>query len=153
MKVVALGGAGYHIIHLREPHIVKLSQTIFAAQVLYALTLGFTKMSITWMMKRIFFEQSYAVVAYAIMAFCFAWMVQTVLTGVLICQPVNMNWDPALREVGHCGNQMVAFAAVSIVDIITDILILVLPIKLLWDLQMKQSYKIALGIVFGAGFA
>ena len=128
---------------------MRFSQTAFAAQVLYALTLGFTKMSITWMIKRIFFEHSYVYIAYLIMALNFGWMLQTILTGLLICRPMTLNWDPTAR--GHCGNQTLAFAAVSIVDIITDILIFAMPLKMLWGLQMKRVYKIALGCMFGAG--
>ncbi|KAK5989637.1 hypothetical protein PT974_07891 [Cladobotryum mycophilum] len=150
--MVVVGGAGYHIAHLQELHVARFSQITFAAQVLYALTLGFTKISIIWMIKRIFFTQSYAYVAYTIMFLNVVWMLQTVLTGVLICQPVTMNWDPVARARGHCGNQTLAFAAVSIVDIITDLAILILPMKMLLELQMKLSYKIALGCVFGAGF-
>jgi hypothetical protein len=128
---------------------MRFSQAAFAAQVLYALTLGFTKMSITWMIKRIFFERSYVYIAYLIMAFNVCWMLQTVLTGVLICRPITLNWVSTAR--GHCGNQTLAFAAVSIVDIITDLLILAMPLKMLWGLQMKRVYKIALGCMFGAG--
>ena len=76
-------------------------------------------------------------------------MLQTVLTGILICQPITMNWDPTAR--GRCGDETIAFAVVSVVDIATDLVVLVLPLKPLWGLQIKLSYKIALACVFGAG--
>ncbi len=147
--MVVFGGAGHHFRDLHPRHIIRFSQTVFAAQVLYALTLGFTKMSITWMIKRIFFEQSNVYFAYIVMALSFGWMMQTILTGLLICQPMTLNWDPMAR--GHCGNQTFAFAGVSIVDIITDILIFAMPLKMLWGLRVKGVYKIALAFMFGAG--
>ena len=76
-------------------------------------------------------------------------MMQAILTGVLVCQPVTLNWDPKVR--GTCGNQRNAFAAISIVDIATDLLIISLPIRILWSLQMRRTYKIAVACMFGAG--
>ncbi len=128
---------------------MRFSQTTFAAQVLYALTLGCTKMSITWMIKRIFFESCHAWIPYCVMVLNFCWMMQTILTGVLLCRPITLNWDPDGR--GSCGNQTVAFSAVSIVDIITDMLIISLPVKMLWGLQMRRPYKVAVACMFGAG--
>ncbi|UKZ81592.1 hypothetical protein TrVFT333_009364 [Trichoderma virens FT-333] len=123
--MVIIGGGGYHIHQLQPIHITRFSQTTFAAQVLYALALGFTKNSLVCMLKRIFFTQSYAWIAYLILSLNVAWMLQTILTGILICRPITMNWDPTAR--GQCGNQTLAFAA------------------------MKKTYKVALICVFGFG--
>lgn len=148
--MVIVGGAGNHVAQLvGGDYITRFSQTTFAAQVLYALALGFTKMSITWMIKRIFFESSHAWIPYIIMVLNFCWMLQTILTGVLLCRPITLNWDPTAR--GKCGNQTIAFSTVSIIDIITDIMIISLPIKMLWGLKMKRTYKLAVACMFGAG--
>ncbi|OAA40817.1 hypothetical protein BBO_05874 [Beauveria brongniartii RCEF 3172] len=150
MCMVILGGAGNHLPQLTEgDYLTRFSQSTFAAEVLYALALGCTKMSITWMMKRIFFESSHTWIPYCLMAVNFCWMIQTILTGVLLCRPVRSDWDPDGR--GYCGNQKVAFSAVNIVDIITDILIISLPVKMLWGLHMRRTYKVAVACMFGAG--
>lgn len=148
--VVILGGAGNHLPQLTGgDYLTRFSQATFAAEVLYALTLGCTKMSITWMIKRIFFESSHTWVPYCLMAVNFCWMIQNIVTGVLLCRPVTLNRDPDGR--GYCGNEKVAFSAVNIVDIITDILIISLPVKMLWGLQMRRTYKVAVACMFGAG--
>ncbi|KAM3509122.1 hypothetical protein MY11210_006461 [Beauveria gryllotalpidicola] len=148
--MVILGGAGNHLPQLTGgDYLTRFSQATLAAEVLYALALGCTKMSITWMIKRIFFESCHTWIPYCLMAVNFCWMIQNILTGVLLCRPITLNWDPDGR--GYCGNQKVAFSAVSIVDIITDILIISLPVKMLWGLQMRRTYKIAVACMFGAG--
>ncbi|PQK10031.1 hypothetical protein BB8028_0002g03550 [Beauveria bassiana] len=150
MCMVILGGAGNHLPQLAGgDYLSRFSQTTFAAEVLYALTLGCTKMSITWMIKRIFFESSHTWIPYCLMAFNFCWMIQTILTGVLLCRPITLNRDTDGR--GYCGNQKVAFSAVNIVDIITDILIISLPVNMLWGLHMRRTYKVAVACMFGAG--
>ncbi|KAM6478564.1 GPCR, PTH11-type [Trichoderma sp. SZMC 28011] len=147
--MVVIGGGGYHLRELQPIQVKRFSQTTFAAQVLYALALGFTKNSLVCMLKRIFFTQNYAWIAYLVLSLNVAWMAQTILTGILICRPITMNWDPTAR--GHCGNQTYAFAAVSIVDIVTDLTILILPLRLVANLQMRKPYKVALMCVFGFG--
>ncbi|ATY63951.1 integral membrane [Cordyceps militaris] len=148
--VVILGGAGNHLPRLTGgDYLMRFSQTTFAAQVLYALALGCTKMSITWMIKRIFFDGSHAWIPYCLMALNFCWMMQTILTGALFCRPIALNWDQDTR--GSCGNRKAMFSAVSIVDIITDILIIALPAKMLWGIQTRRTYKVAIACMFGAG--
>lgn len=101
------------------------------------------------MIKRIFFESYHAWIPYSLMVLNFCWMMQTILTGLLLCHPITLNWNPSGR--GSCGNQTVAFSAVSIVDIVTDILIISLPAKMLWGLGLKRAYKVAIACMFGAG--
>jgi hypothetical protein len=101
------------------------------------------------MLKRIFFAQSYAWIANLIMGLNVVWILQTILTSFLVCQPLSVHWDPTVQ--GHCGNGRLAYALFSIFDIITDVAILILPLRLLARLQMEKKYKIALIGVFAFG--
>ncbi|KAL6888001.1 hypothetical protein GGI43DRAFT_430956 [Trichoderma evansii] len=147
--MVVLGGAGYHMRQLQLIPTGRYLKASFASQLLYAISLGFAKNSIVAMLKRIFFTQSYAWIANLIMGLNVVWMLQTILTSFLVCQPVNINWDPTVQ--GHCGNGRVAYALFSIFDIITDVAIVILPLRLLARLQMEKIYKIALIGVFAFG--
>lgn len=74
----------------------------------------------------------------------------TVLIGILICQPVAMNWNQ-LTPGGRCGNQNAAFSAVGYIDLLSDLIILVLPIPIVLKLQLPMANKIGLSAIFGAG--
>lgn len=147
--MVVLGGAGYHERQLQLISAGRYLKASFASQLLYAISLGFAKNSIVVMLKRIFFTQSYAWIANLIMGLNVVWMLQTILTSLLICQPINVNWDPTVQ--GHCGNGRIAYALFSVFDIITDVAIVILPLRLLARLQMEKIYKIALIGVFAFG--
>lgn len=121
----------------------------FASQLLYAVSLGSAKNSIVAMLKRIFFTHSYAYIPNTIMGLNVVWMLQAFLTPFLVCRPVNMNWDITVQ--GHCGNGKVAYSLFSIFDIITDVAIIILPLRWLVRLQMEKVYKIALVGVFAFG--
>lgn len=73
----------------------------------------------------------------------------TVLIGFLICRPVEKNWDPTAE--GVCGDRIAGYTAVSVVNVIVDILMLVLPLPMVFNLQVKRGYKVGLFSVFGIG--
>jgi hypothetical protein len=77
-------------------------------------------------------------------------MVMANLISFLICHPVQMNWN-LLTLGGKCGNQTVAFAATGVMDVITDLLILILPIPIVLKIELPRANKIALLVIFCLG--
>ena len=73
----------------------------------------------------------------------------TVLIGLLICRPVQKNWDPTAE--GTCGNQIAGYTAVSVVNVIIDGIMCILPLPMIWGLQVKKPYKVALFGIFSIG--
>ncbi|KAK8037649.1 hypothetical protein PG991_000995 [Apiospora marii] len=147
---VLIGGAGHHLWELQPWHIVRLSVVAYSAQVFYAISMGLVKMSIVWMLQRIFITPAFALAAKAVMAFSVAWTILTILMGMLICQPVEMNWNP-FTPGGRCGNQLAGFVAVGIIDVVNEFCILLLPMPMVWWLQMPLRYKAAVFCMFGVG--
>ncbi|KAI0502780.1 hypothetical protein F5B22DRAFT_652745 [Xylaria bambusicola] len=144
------GGLGYHIEQLQPFQIEIFSKTTFIAQLLYAVSLGFIKLSIARTFQRIFLTRSFRIAAYVAMGLTVAWVLQTIFIGALICQPVSLNWDPKAR--GHCGDEKAAFTSVSAVDIVTDIYLLLLPVRPLYHLQIGRTQKIYLALIFSGAF-
>jgi hypothetical protein len=116
----------------------------------FAAGVGLVKCSICQMLARIFFLPSFRLAAYIIMGFCVCWAIMTCLIGLLICQPIAMNWDPSTPG-GHCGKENIAFAAVGVIDMATDLAILILPLPMVKGLQIPLANKIALLCIFGLG--
>ncbi|KAK1473362.1 integral membrane protein [Colletotrichum tamarilloi] len=134
---VILGGAG-HDVSVLDPnlHISHFVKIFLAAQVLYASELLAIKLSIITLMQRIFSQSSswFRATSWVAVGLSCIWALYTALLGFT-----------------GCGDYTLAFSAVAIFDIITDIVIVVLPIKVVSGLQMARAHKIALCVVFGAG--
>ncbi|KAK1471789.1 integral membrane protein [Colletotrichum cuscutae] len=64
--------------------------------------------------------------------------------------PIAMQWNPTIPG-GVCGDQITAFAAVGVVDVIVDLIIFILPIPMVLKLQVSSAHRIALIGIFGAG--
>ena len=102
------------------------------------------------MLSRIFFIKRFRIAASLVAIFCAAWAVMTILIAFLLCLPLNYNWN-LLPTAGHCGNQPSAYAAVGIIDIISDLTILILPLPMIWQLQLPMANKIGLAGILCLG--
>ncbi|KAL1597051.1 hypothetical protein SLS60_008633 [Paraconiothyrium brasiliense] len=148
-------GIGYgHVTEIAlkyglEP-ITKLSQLIIPLQFLWVLSLSCTKLSILCLYLKIFPIQWLAWGSYATMSVIIAWTVATILAGCLICRPFAYNWDKTIIG-GSCGNQVTSFTVTGIINLITDAMVLLLPMYPLSKLQMATYKKITLITVFGLG--
>ena len=78
-----------------------------------------------------------------------AFGVGVVLQTFLLCRPLAKTWNPALP--GSCGSMVGAVIGTSAVNVVVDIGIILLPMPMVWKLQMARSRKIALTITFGLG--
>lgn len=84
------------------------------------------------------------------MAINIAGLVSVVLGACLICRPISYAVDKTIRG-GHCGNLVAFEEYTAILTAILDVMVIVLPLPILWKLQMGTKRKIELTMVFGVG--
>jgi hypothetical protein len=102
------------------------------------------------MLTRIFEKPFFILIARVLVALSCSWMGTGILLGFLICHPVEANWNPMLYGA-QCGDQTMTFAAVGAADVITDLLILLVPIPILMKLRLPRRNKIGLLAIFCMG--
>ncbi|KAL3455726.1 hypothetical protein BJX64DRAFT_297339 [Aspergillus heterothallicus] len=130
--------------------ITKLLQLIIPLQFLWVLSLSCTKISILLLYLRIFPVRWLVVSSWATMAVIVMWAIATILAGCLICRPFAFNWDQTIPG-GKCGNQVTSFTVTGVINLVTDVIVLVLPMPSLFKLQMAMYKKVTLIAVFGLG--
>lgn len=74
----------------------------------------------------------------------------TVLLAILLCRPLDYDWS-SLPTAGHCGQQRSVYATIAVIDIVTDLAILILPLSMIWNLQLPKSTRIALTAILCMG--
>ena len=72
------------------------------------------------------------------------------LLPVFNCMPLEKFWDRSIK--GHCLKEWSSLVRALAPNILTDLILLVLPIPLLMRLQMKTSRKLLTIGVFVAGY-
>ena len=85
------------------------------------------------------------------MALTAALLVTIILETLLICRPFAYFWDKSVR--GVCGNEVITYLTAGIFNLLVDVIIVVLPMPMLWRLQLPWTKKLALTGIFGLGAA
>ncbi|KAF7533876.1 hypothetical protein G7054_g6682 [Neopestalotiopsis clavispora] len=78
------------------------------------------------------------------------WSLATFFVTLFLCQPIAFNWDTTIAG-GKCGNTLASWKSTGIVNIITDVIILLVPIPSLCKVQMALYKKLVLIGVFALG--
>ncbi|KAF4990339.1 hypothetical protein FDECE_14415 [Fusarium decemcellulare] len=117
-------------------------------QITYCFSLIFLKGSICMTLLRIAVVKAHRVIIWSTLVF------STVMTGLaiialfLICRPISTAWG----SPGTCVTPVFIMALgyiVSSVAVITDLIVAVLPIFMLWDSRMKMATKVSVGVILG----
>ena len=115
----------------------------------YTLSLAFTKMSILVLYLRILVHGYMRIANYVVLAIVMACNIWVFISMLISCIPLAAVWNPAIK--GTCLGLAVTVGN-SILHIITDFIIFVLPVPVLVKLKMTLKRKIALMMVFSLGF-
>ncbi|MCJ1379563.1 hypothetical protein MMC17_002665 [Xylographa soralifera] len=108
-------------------------------------------MSILIFYVRIFNVPSFKLVAKVLMVLVALWGSSVILCAFLLCRPFAFNWDQTIPG-GSCGNQVLSYIITGAFNILTDFVILCLPMRMVWNLHVPRKNKIALFGIFGIGF-
>ncbi|KAK6818941.1 hypothetical protein PG987_016394, partial [Apiospora arundinis] len=103
-----------------------LAQILFSVQLIYTISISLTKLSILELYRQIFPTRVMAVICFGVQALVILWALATVLVTFTLCQPLAYNWDTTI-EGGRCGDTLASWKSTGIVNILTDVFVLVIP--------------------------
>lgn len=131
---------------------LKLLQGIMAFAMLWNVTVCFSKLSVLFMYATIFVQDSLLRWARYVGVFVVTWNVANIIAALVICLPIGRNWDFAIP--GKCGSQPRFYTSMGVINILTDVAILALPLPYLFSLQMAWKRKLmATGMLtIGVGY-
>ena len=107
------------------------------------------KLSILALYIDLFPTPKFRVAVFTMIGLLSAWFVALMLTFFLLCRPFKAYWD--LNLVGKRGNQTDEQVAVAASNLVVDTLIMILPMPVLWGLQMPTRKKIGIACIFTLG--
>ncbi|KAI1361394.1 hypothetical protein F5Y08DRAFT_19429 [Xylaria arbuscula] len=155
VAVVVKCGLGLHIadvVAVGGPNILVLfSQLIYAIEIVFVICVALIKLSILHFYSTIFLHRTFLVLIRMAMALCAVFLVASLIATILSCNPPQKKWYP--DTPGHCLNDQHVNFAIGTTDFILDIVTFVLPLPILWKLQMPLMKKVGLSFIFGLGFA
>jgi hypothetical protein len=93
----------------------------------------------------------YRRVVYGTLAIVVVFSLTSLILSICQCFPISHFWDAPGSPDASCVNNKAMNFSVAIISVIIDIWIFVLPLPMVWRLNINYQRKIALGLVFAAG--
>lgn len=117
---------------------------------LYNPELALVKSSVLFFMLRLGGHQLYIRRSIQILNWLnIALMISILAASIFTCVPVHKYWTP--ETDGRCNNEQAQYLVTSGLTILTDVLVLIIPIKIVIGLQVARKIKIVLICVLCSG--
>lgn len=151
--LVCLGGGGrhvaYHLLH-DSSKIVSYYKILVPSQIFYGTSITLPKIAILYMYLNIFVSKWSRRVTYLTGVIIVFNLLVMFFGTFLMCKPFAFNWDKTIPN-GRCADMKAGYKYVSIPNILSDIMILALPISTLLKLQVSLAKKVAIFLTFAIG--
>ncbi|KAH6975047.1 hypothetical protein BKA56DRAFT_688586 [Ilyonectria sp. MPI-CAGE-AT-0026] len=143
-------GGGYHVWDISPEAYSQVLKWLYASSIAYCPAAFFTKATLLLLIARVFaVEERVSRAIYAFIIFIFILYLPIQVLKTVICDPIRSYWDE--HVMGHCLNQRKIFLVDLSVAILTDLVILLLPISLTWHLRFPFKTKMKVVALLGAG--
>ncbi|KAL9592696.1 MAG: hypothetical protein Q9179_006454, partial [Wetmoreana sp. 5 TL-2023] len=146
-------GFGKHEVDLPPSlaHSHKADLLFWVAQLFYKSCILCTKESICFLYLRLFNvgHRRFRIAVIVSMIFIALYYIIAILITVFECTPVQKSWEKQLP--GSCIDLQTFFFANAAFNVITDILVMALPIPAIAKLQITRKQRIGLGLIFFVG--
>ena len=123
----------------------------FAQQLTTTLTFGLTKLSVLLFYKRVFRGDTFNAAVWSMISIVGVWTVAFFFANLLQCYPVWLNWEASGAQADSCIKTNTMYLAQAWTDVLTDLMILSLPVPCIWALQMPAKHKIGVTAIFLLG--
>ncbi|KAJ9294475.1 hypothetical protein DTO271G3_6743 [Paecilomyces variotii] len=147
-----LGGIGYHASMLSSNKLNHLMKIYMAVEPLWISSNFCARISMIHLYITTFPSRRFLVIAYTVAALVAVCWVSTIIRMCLLCTPLAYIRDKSIQG-GHCIDMRASWISVSIIDLVLNVVILIIPIPMLRYLQLPGRRKMALGSVFMFGSA
>jgi hypothetical protein len=117
----------------------------------YDIALVSVKLGILAFYYRVFVVPLFRKIVLATAAFVIAWGIGITVTLGLVCRPIEAFWDTNVK--GDCLHLVEFTYFTNISNLITDIWIFLMPVPVIWHLQLQTKKKLLLCFIFCIGLA
>ncbi|KAM0326959.1 hypothetical protein ACHAQA_006080 [Verticillium albo-atrum] len=151
MQLAIENGYGMHKVDLSKPELRYALKLFFIAQTPYKVTVCLNKVAAILLYLRIFVGQRFRTAAFIVMGIIVAWSIGGVGATIWQCVPIRGAWDKSVDA--QCIDSSKFWIAYAVMNILTDVMVLALPIPSILGLQLGKRDKILLcGIFLLGGF-
>ncbi|KAL8731128.1 MAG: hypothetical protein Q9181_004427, partial [Wetmoreana brouardii] len=139
----------------KEPGKPDANIAFWPVEILQVPALGLVKSSFVLLYRRIFTKgtaPTFNVVSGAVLALVVSWAVAFFFALVFICgTDFSAYWISTTVEKARCVDTNMLHNAFAISDFLTDLVVILLPLPMIWRLHLTTRRKLGLCAIFGLG--
>ncbi|KAI8937382.1 hypothetical protein NX059_006586 [Plenodomus lindquistii] len=144
------GLIGIHAWELTGHQLNTIARITLTTTLLYSPALAFAKLSILCFYLNLNPAPGFRTGVYFTMFVVIGSCIGIFISLLAACKPFAKNTDVTVKE-GQCLNKVSLYIATGILNIITDIMIIILPIPMALRLQISKARKVMLILLFSVG--
>lgn len=126
------------------------AQVTYVTAPIYQMCNGFTKLSLLMVYLRLSPQKWFRVAAWFSIVIVVLYTSVITLLMFFHCHPVRRAFDFKI-QTGHCLDAGILYMATAVSNILTDVMLFLLPTPMILKLKMGKSLKIAAIAIFGIG--
>jgi len=142
-------GLGHHVWTLSQENIQQWNMEQWYSFLFYTMSLSFTKMSILFLYLRVMVHGPMRIINLVVLGIVVVCNIWSFISNFVSCIPLEAGWDSSIQ--GTCLGVAVSLAN-SVIHVITDFIIFLLPLPVILKLKINKKQKIGLVAVFSLGF-
>ncbi|PKY07952.1 hypothetical protein P168DRAFT_314083 [Aspergillus campestris IBT 28561] len=146
---VAAGGYGAHVRTVPYNKLVISLKVFFASEWFWATSVASFRIAILLLYVDIFRKRVFFWAAVSTGLLVVLYWVASILTIALLCRPINVNWNRT--TTGTCGDLRKTEFASAGFNMGIDLLVVLLPMPVVWTLQMSREKKFGVTAAFTLG--
>lgn len=111
-----------------------------------------TKLTVLLLYRRVFLPHRWSVfdiILRVFMGVCCLYYISTFIAKIWSCTPRAKIWNKSVE--GTCINVASVLTAGGVFNTLSDVFILLVPVKAVWNLQMKTARKVEVCLLFTVG--
>ncbi|KAF1850328.1 uncharacterized protein K460DRAFT_390853 [Cucurbitaria berberidis CBS 394.84] len=127
------------------------SRLILAAPLVYAPCCALTKITLCLFYRRLSPNPTYQAAVWATIFLCAGAYTGIFFSLIFACKPIAASWNPLLLPIAKCSNRGAIYIATAVIGVVTDVMLMGIPVPTIWGLQMPTKQKVGLTAIFAIG--
>lgn len=142
-------GLGRHIGDVDPPDLIRFFQVLYADMIVYTATVLIVKLCAILFYARVFPARNFRRWLWVVAAVVVAWFIGAAGAVIFQCKPIEGFWDHSLHPT--CLDFTTLLLGQAVPNIVTDFVLLALPVSSLYHLHLAKAKRVALIIIFILG--
>ncbi|KXX74578.1 hypothetical protein MMYC01_209686 [Madurella mycetomatis] len=151
VKVAAIGHHADYVVETNPGAITKFFQFLVFWSAWYLATFSFPKLAICLLYRRLFPQRAVFIIMWLTAVILIGTAIAGLVTDLAACMPFDAHWAPLEVQKAQCIDKEPLFLWVNFPNIVTDVVMLILPLPIVWKLQTPFQLKVALTATFLIG--